>query len=178
LLLGIFVRCFIQEKCKEIINEIIEYNMHITALQEIRWVGQGKIVKKDFTLFYSRSALRTGIYGTRFTVQKKIMKYIFEFVPISERICKLRVKGKFLNTTIINVPMPTEDEDEDVIEGVYSELSQECDKTPNNDTLLIIGDFNAEIGRESCNSKVAGKFTHHMRTSKNGEKLCLFACLQ
>jgi hypothetical protein len=73
--------------------------------------------------------------------------------------------------------MPTEDEDEGVIEGAYSELSQECGKTPNNDALLIIRDFNTKIGTESCNSKVAGKFTHHMSTSKNGEKLCLFAHL-
>jgi exonuclease III len=157
-------------KMQEISNEIIEYNMHITALQEVRWVGQGKIVKKYFTLFYSGSALRTGIYCTGFIVQKKIMKYILGFVPIRERICKLRVKGKFFNTTIINVYMPTEDEDEDVTEGAYSELSQECDKTPNNDALLITGDFNAKIGTENCNSKVARKFTHHMRTSKNGEK--------
>jgi hypothetical protein len=37
-------------KMQEITNEIIKYNMHITALQEIRWVGQGKIVENDFTL--------------------------------------------------------------------------------------------------------------------------------
>jgi exonuclease III len=81
-------------KMQEISNEIIKYNMHITALQEIRWAGQGKIIKKDFTLFYSRSALRTGIYGMGFIVRKKIMKYILGFVPISERICKLKSKRK------------------------------------------------------------------------------------
>jgi hypothetical protein len=70
-------------KMQEISNEIIKYDIHITELQEIRWVEQGKIVKKDFTLFYSESALRTGIYDTGFIVQKKIMKYILGFVPKS-----------------------------------------------------------------------------------------------
>jgi len=38
------------------------------------------------------------------------------FEPISDCICKLRVKGKFYNVTLINIYAPTEDKEEEIKE--------------------------------------------------------------
>jgi hypothetical protein len=43
------------------------------------------------------------------------------FEPINERICKLRLKGKYYNITIINIHTPTEEKDEDTKERFYAE---------------------------------------------------------
>jgi hypothetical protein len=40
---------------------------------------------------------------------KKIQKYIINFKLHNERLCKLRVKGKYNNITLINAYAPTED---------------------------------------------------------------------
>jgi hypothetical protein len=40
-------------KMQKISNEMIKFKIHIIALQEIRWKGQGKIDKPDYTLLYS-----------------------------------------------------------------------------------------------------------------------------
>jgi hypothetical protein len=42
------------------------------------------------------------------------MNKILGFEPISGRICKLRVKGKFHNMTLINMYAPTEDKEEEI----------------------------------------------------------------
>ena len=87
---------------------------------------------------------------------------------------KLRIKGKFYNTTIISVYTPTEDENKrntEDVERYYNKLSDVCDKTPRNDALILLGDFHAKIGKEHSNKRVAGRHILHDITSENGEKL-------
>jgi exonuclease III len=84
------------------------------------------------------------------------------------------MKGKFYNMTIISVYVPTEGENKQNAEDVerfFNKLSDVCDKTPRNDALILIGDFNAKIGKEHSNKRVAGRHTLHDITSENGEKL-------
>jgi len=50
-----------------------------------------------------------------------------------------------------------------------------CDKTPRNDALIFLGEFNAKIGKEYSNKRVAGRHTLHHITSENGEKLVQLA---
>jgi endonuclease/exonuclease/phosphatase family metal-dependent hydrolase len=50
-----------------------------------------------------------------------------------------------------------------------------CDKTLRNDALILLGDFNAKIGKEHSNKRVAGRHTLHDITSENGEKLLQLA---
>ena len=38
-------------KMKEIMGEISKARVDVVAVQEIRWQGQGRIDKKDFSLF-------------------------------------------------------------------------------------------------------------------------------
>jgi len=45
-----------------------------------------------------------------------------------------------------------------------------CDKTPRNDALILLGDFNAKIGKEYSSKRVAGRHILHDITSENGEK--------
>jgi endonuclease/exonuclease/phosphatase family metal-dependent hydrolase len=43
-------------------------------------------------------------------------------------------------------------------------------KTPRNDALILLGDFNAKIEKEHSNKRVEGRHTLHNITSENGEK--------
>jgi endonuclease/exonuclease/phosphatase family metal-dependent hydrolase len=49
-----------------------------------------------------------------------------------------------------------------------------CDKTPRNDALILLGDFNANIVKEHSNKRVAGSTLHDI-TSENREKLVQLA---
>ena len=83
------------------------------------------------------------------------------FEPINERICKIRLKGKYHNITLINIHAPTEENDDDVKEQFYAELQQVQEKVPKQDQLIILGDCNAKIGRENAYQKVTSKHTLH-----------------
>ena len=54
-------------------------------------------------------------------------------------------------------------------------MSDVCGKTPIHDALILLEDFNAKIGKEHSNKRVAGRHTLHDITSENGEKLVQFA---
>jgi hypothetical protein len=47
-------------------------------------------------------------FNTGFLVRKKYKHIVIGFEPMNERLCILRVRGKFNNTTIICVHAPTE----------------------------------------------------------------------
>jgi hypothetical protein len=44
---------------------------------------------------------------------KKIQHNVISFEPCNERLCKLRIKGKHNNITLMNVYAPTEDHTEE-----------------------------------------------------------------
>jgi hypothetical protein len=91
-------------------------------------------------------------------------------------MCKVRVKGKFYNMTL-SVYAPTEESNGDEIEQFYSDLSNICDKVQKHDALILLGDFNARIGKKLANHGVAGN-TLHDQTSNNGERLIQLAQTQ
>jgi len=47
------------------------------------------------------------------------------------------------------------------------------DKTPKYDITLIIGDFNAQIGKQDSNEGVIGIHTIHEKSNNNGDLLAI-----
>jgi exonuclease III len=71
-------------KMQEIANEVLVNNTDITALQEVRWDGSGRVDKKRYAMFYSGTQTKTGQYGTGFIVTKRMKNNIVQFEPINE----------------------------------------------------------------------------------------------
>ncbi|PSN43357.1 hypothetical protein C0J52_15566 [Blattella germanica] len=99
---------------------------------------------------------------------------ILEFEPVNKRICKIRVKLKFYNLTLIAVHAPTEDKTDQVKEEFYTRLEKICDSVPNYDMMIVLGDFNAQVGKESFLYSICGKFSLHEETNNNGERMVDF----
>jgi hypothetical protein len=79
------------------------------------------------------------------------------FEPISDRMCKIRFKGRFRNVALIPAYAPTEEGQEENKHAFYNQLHRECSKIPKYtyDMLVILGDFNAQIGTEAFLKNVA-----------------------
>ena len=164
-------------KMQELAEQITKIKMDIVAVQEIRWKGNGIINKKDYTFYYSGSSIKTGQAGTGFMVKKKILPDIIDFVPFNERLCKLRIKNRYNNITVLNIYAPTEEKAIEVKEQFYEDLHRIIEDVPKSDTLIVLGDFNAQLGTEDYFRNVTGKYTLHEITNVNGEMLCQLAVL-
>jgi exonuclease III len=121
-------------KMAEIADELLKYDLDITALQEISWKGSGRINKPRYILLYS-GAEKQVEQGVGFTIKRSLENSILGFEPINARMCNVRIKGKVYNTTVINAP--TESATEEQKEYFYEDLNRCCDQIPKHDALLI-----------------------------------------
>jgi exonuclease III len=58
------------------------------------------------------------------------------------------LRGCWCDVIILNVHTPTEDKSDDVKDRFYEELELVFDKFPNYHMKILLGDFNAKVGRE------------------------------
>lgn len=140
-------------------------------MQEIRWAGKGRVNKNDYTIWYSGDE-KQGHQGVAFAVIKKICERVIEFRPISERIAYIRIDAKPFKISLLNVYAPTENAGKEIKKKFYEEIEDVIETIKKEDVIILLGDFNAQIGREEYNRHVAGKHTAHETTNDNGQRLC------
>jgi hypothetical protein len=58
------------------------------------------------------------------------------------------IRGLWCCTIVLTVHAPTEDKTDDVKDSFYEELDRVFDKFPKYDMKILLGDFNAKVGRE------------------------------
>lgn len=159
---------------KVLTDTLESYKADVTAIQEMRWIGSKIIQKLNCDVYYSCHKDKH-IFGTGFIVSKRCKHIVLDFKPVNERICRIRLKGKFFNTSIINAHAPTEDKTDDIKEDFYDVLGRTYDQCPANDIKIIIGDLNAKIGREDAFGKTIGRHSLHEDSNDNGVRAVMFA---
>lgn len=156
-------------------SELEKYRMDIVALQEVRWPYDGKEATKGYQIYYSGN--QEGHYrrGVGVAVRRQLDESVLSFEARSERLCILRIKGRFKNISLVSFYAPTEDAEDEVKDDFYDELENVWMRLPNYDIKLLLGDANGKIGRESVWEKVAGKESLHEISSDSGTRLLTMA---
>jgi exonuclease III len=112
----------------------------------MRWKGKDIFNSDDYTICYNGSSDKN-IFGTGFLVHKKLKNSIMDFVPVDERTCCLRSRGKSFNTTLICIHAPREEEETEK-NSFYDKLDRVYQKAPTHDIKIIMGDMKAKVGKE------------------------------
>ena len=81
-------------------------------------------------------------------------------------------QGKPFNITVIQVSAPTSNAEEAEVERFYEDLEDLIELSPKKDVLLIIGDWDAEVGSQEIPG-VTGKFGLGVQ-NEAGKKLIEF----
>lgn len=151
-------------------------NISITAMQETKYPGKNVIQCREYAFYYSGNNIeKNREFGTGFVVLKQAMGAVIGFNPINERLCTLRVRGKFFNITLINAHAPTEDKDDEIKDVFYEKLRETYNKAPSRDIKVVLGDFNAKVGKEPFYRPTIGQHSLHSSSNRNGCRLIDFA---
>ena len=144
--------------------ELERYNIDIAALSETRFAGTGQLTEPTSGYTYLWSGLSESekrLYGVGFAIKTSIVKKL-ENLPtaVNERLMWLRLKiSEKCYATIISAYAPTMTNEEVVKEKLYADLDNILRKTPKEDKLILLGDFNARVGANSTSwSRTIGKY--------------------
>jgi hypothetical protein len=95
----------------------------------MRWKGNDIFDSDDYTICYNGSSYKN-IFETCFLVHRKLKNSIMDFVPVDERTCCLRSRGKSFNTILICIHAPREEKEETEKKSFYEKLDRVYQKAP------------------------------------------------
>ncbi|KAK3090899.1 hypothetical protein FSP39_015581 [Pinctada imbricata] len=148
------------------------YSTDILGLSEVRWPKNGKItLQSGRAMLYSGREDGLHKEGVGIILSNKAKKSLMEWKPIDERLMYARFFTTSLKISIVVVYSPTNESAEEVKEAFLEQLQSVINNIPKHDVLLIIGDFNAKVGRNNEGHESAmGKHGIGERND-NGERL-------
>ncbi|XP_047002645.1 uncharacterized protein LOC124620023 [Schistocerca americana] len=135
-------------RMKQLGEELSKYQDLVTAIQEMI-LPEGVMKTGNTHMFFNsneRSQAWTSAVG--FSVHNKMISAVNKWAPISDRICWMILNAKPSKISLVNCHAPSEDADEETKNDFYLELENVVDRLPRHSIHLIMGDFNAQVGRE------------------------------
>jgi hypothetical protein len=85
------------------------------------------------------------------------------------------LRGHWCNIIVLNVHAPTEEKSDDSKDSLYEELEQVFDHFPKYHMKILLGDFNAKLGREDTLKPTIGNESLHEDSDDNGVRVLIFA---
>ncbi len=148
-----------------------EYKLSVCGISEARWLGSGKRVIQDYTVFWSGDE-RIHRHGVAIAVENSLAGSVTAWAPVNERLMWIRCNAKNVPVTIVQCYAPTDCSDEASKEKFYDQLEQVLAGVSRRDLLIVMGDFNARVGSDyETWSKTLGKYGVENDVSDNGLRL-------
>jgi exonuclease III len=89
-------------------------------------------------------------------VHSRIISAVKRVEFITDRMSYIILKGRWCHIIVLNVHAPTEDKTDDVKDSFYEKLERVFDKFPKYHMKILLGDFNARVGREDILNRQLG----------------------
>ena len=135
------------EQLTQLSRELDRLQLSIVGLSETRRRDTARVSSGGYTYWWSGRSPENVASGVGIAVRNDLVPAIAEFTPVSERILQLRVRHSTGFLTFIVVYAPTEDKDAATKEEFYSLLDSVVAGCRKRDTLVVLGDFNAVVGK-------------------------------
>ena len=90
-------------------------------------------------------------------------------------VCHIFLRGRWFNIVDLNVHALSEENSDDSTDSFYEELQQVFDHFPKYHMKILLGDFNAKLGRENIFKPTIGNESLHQDSNDNGVRKVNFA---
>jgi hypothetical protein len=87
-------------------------------------------------------------------------------------------KKVWYDIIVLHANAPTEDKDDNIKDSFYKELEQAFDQFPGYHMKILVGDFNAKVGREDIFKPIIGNESLHEASNDNGVRVVNFSTLK
>ena len=91
-------------------------------------------------------------------------------VCVSDRMSYIVLRGRWCNI-VLNVHAPSEEKSDGSKDSFDEELEQVFDHFPKYDMKILLGDFNAKVGRENIFKPTIGIESLHQDNNDNGVRI-------
>jgi exonuclease III len=159
---------------KTVARELGKYKLDLVGVQEVRWEKGCTERAEDYTFFYGQGNGDHQL-GTGFFVHKTIVSAVRRVEFISDRKSYIILRGRWCNIIVLNVHAPCENKGDDVKDSFYEELGRVFDQFPRYDMKILLGDFNAKVGRKNIFKPTIGNKSLHEISNDNGVRIVNFA---
>jgi exonuclease III len=133
---------------KTVARELGKCKLDLVGMQEVRWEKGGTEQAEDYTFFYGQGNGDHQL-GTGFFIHTRIVSAVTRVEFISDRMSYIILRGCWCNIIVSNVHARCEDKGDDVKDSFYEELGHVFHQFPRYDMKILLGDFNAKVGREN-----------------------------
>jgi hypothetical protein len=113
--------------------------------------------------------------GTGFFVHQGIVSAIKRAEFVSDGMSYIVLGGRWCNIIFLNVHAPTEEKSDDSKDSFYEELEQDFKHFPKYHVKILLGNFNAKLGREDTFKPTIEIESLHEDSNDNGVGVVNFA---
>jgi exonuclease III len=144
------------------------------GVQEVRLDKGGTERAEDYTFFYG-AGNEDHQLGTGFFVHKIIIPVARKVEFVCDRMSYIILRGLWCNIIVVNVLAPCEDTSDDIKDSFYEELGRVFDQFTRYDMKILLGDFNAKVGREDIFKPTIGNENSQEISNNNGVRVINYA---
>jgi hypothetical protein len=106
--------------------------------------------------------------GNRIYVHHRLVPAVQRVEFVSDWMSHIVLRGHWCNIIVLNMHAPNKEKSDDSKDTYYEELEQVFDNFPKYHMKIILGDFNAKVGRENIFKPTNENGSLHHDTTDNG----------
>ena len=161
------IRC----KEEEAVREMKKYHLDILGVSEAHLRGCGEKEVDGVEMVYSGVTEGRVKGGVAVLISENFKVCAKEWRCVNERLMKVRLRLENGWLTVVQVYAPTEDSAEELTTSFYDSLEELLASVPKSDQLVMMGDFNARVGKDATTwGGVIGRYGEEVK-NRNGQKL-------